>query len=267
MVRVIEPTESAYLDYLAAKARGVSSTIRPLAQFEIEPLVTNYNGPPAHIFWSRDFDDEELRGWAVPYETLDLRRASCAGVLGLETPGLTYTSFAQGIGSARSWMRGNVIGPAHSKFRLFENQPVETILTTPRFILNLTRFSITIPSLRNIVVFVGCEFIDLDQVNLLKTSFPNVNIVICYYRSWTGIISAINALGVTASHQVGIPVAGVQLTIRPRDGQIVVSGPHMDGVHMLAADGVTDYTGHWVPTRNIGSIEAGGGLIVSGYVA
>lgn len=269
-MRIIEPDDNAYIDYLAAKERGVSSTIRPMSQYvEVESLVTLYTGPPAHIFWSRDFDDNELRGWAVPYATLDRRRTSSVGPLGLGDPGLTYVSFAQGIGSARSWLRGaNIIGPAgFGQRRFIYNNPIETMLATPRFALNLTVIGIPIPTLRNLVIFIGCEFLNLEQINIIKAFFPGVNIVICYYRSWTGLISTINAQAVTIDNQVGLPLADVQVQIGGRLSQILVSGPNMDGIRMLSAAGEVNYAGQWVPTRNRGSIGAGGTLIVPGYVA
>lgn len=269
-MRIIDPHEYAELDYQEAVAKGISSTIRPPG-IVVEEYLGRWDGPPSHILWAIDYDGSEIRGYSVPYETLDRREEGVAELLGLTEPGLTYSSSPPGIRPLHTaWLKTPTLPWSPNPYKMLYGEPVETILATPRFVnslMKLSRKGKRFSTLKRVILFIGCEFTTTQDIMNIEALFgPEVIIRLVYYRAWTGIIATTTTDMVLQDYEVGAAIPGLSVLVA-RGNHITLKGARVQNIKMLTKDRIVDFSGQWVPTCNAGSMGPNGELFVSGYVS
>lgn len=267
-MRIIDPGTEATSDYLLARERGDSCTIRPAPGFPAEEFVMDYAGPPALITWY------EIEGrhiaWAVPYTALELRAENTQRALALDNPKLVFNSAFMGYATGHQWIKrmgGRMVSPdafAKRGARLFAEEPIDTLFATPRSVFGMVRRQATFKALRHVVIFTGCGFLDQDQVDQIRTFFAGVRVTVAYWRSWAGIVSVAELANLVQPADCGPPVNGIE--VAGRAGRLYARGVNVEGVQLLTRDGIRDFGAGWVPLLNTGAF-AGGHVFVTGEVA
>lgn len=191
-MKILEPDSHSNADYLAALGRNVTTAWRPLGG-EVESLIIDYNGPPAHIFWN--YVNGIDTPFAVPYGTMWERRDIAIRVFGLTSPVRFLSAITkpyshiwrlvEDTGGSAMVLPIATANGLRAAIEEFHPQIIHAPLIT---LTRLMNFGVEIPSIERIVVAGGCHPIAAGAMEAVA-QFYGVPVISLLHLPWIGIVA------------------------------------------------------------------------------